>query len=67
MRRWVRENMPEVRRLISYQDARHQGTIYKADNWRLVYAARPGRASWSNRPGRQRTERPLKSKWERNP
>jgi hypothetical protein len=64
MRRWIVENMPEIERLISYQDADvHCGTIYKADNWRQVYEKHTEH-TWTNRPGRLGTERQHKVKWE---
>lgn len=68
MRRWIRENMPEITRLISYQDANvHHGTIYKADNWHQVYE-KVGESTWGNRPGRRNgAERTHKIKWERKP
>jgi len=67
MRRYIRENMPEIKRLISYQDADiHHGTIYKADNWTKVYE-RFTEHTWTNRPGRRGTERKHKIKWERAP
>lgn len=67
MRRWIRENMPEIVRLISYQDADyHQGTIYKADNWKFVYDQCQS-ATWHTRPGRAGTEVAHKIKWERQP
>ena len=35
MRRWITKNMPQVTRLISYQDTEvHLGTIYKAAGWK---------------------------------
>jgi len=64
MREWIRENMPEITRLISYQDADiHDGAIYKADNWRRVYEKHTEH-TWTNRPGRKGTERKHKIKWE---
>jgi len=67
MRGWIREHMPEIVRLISYQDATiHHGTIYKADNWRQVYDQEKTH-SWSNRVGRLGNERQHKIKWEREP
>ena len=67
MREWIREHMPEVARLISYQDASvHFGTIYKADNWTPVYDLHTTH-SWANRPGRLGNERGHKIKWERTP
>jgi hypothetical protein len=67
MRRYIRENAPEITRLISYQDADiHHGTIYKADNWQMVYEHFT-KHTWTNRPGRLGTERMHKIKWERKP
>lgn len=44
MRAWVRSVMPEVTRLVSYQDCdEHHGTIYRADNWTL--AEKPSRSA----------------------
>jgi len=68
MRCWIREHMPEVTRLITYQDCdHHDGGIYKGDNWLRVYDAREESASWTNRPGRIGDERKRRSKWERKP
>ncbi len=68
MRAWIRRNMPEIRRLISYHDeTAHAGTIYAADNWRRVYSGRVETSPWTNRPGRTALARPVKSKWERRP
>lgn len=42
MAKWVRANLPEVPRLISYQDTDvHTGTIYKAAGWTAAYYAKP--------------------------
>lgn len=68
MRRWIRENMPSVERLISYQDLdAHLGTFYKADNWMLVFEQENGSKSWTNRLGRKSSERRRKAKWWRRP
>ena len=67
MRAWIRENMPEIERLISYQDADiHHGTIYKADNWQCGDIISE-RHTWTNRTNRRGTERQHKVKWERQP
>ena len=67
MRHWIRENMPEISRLISYQDADvHDGALYKADNWTKLYE-KFTEHTWTNRPGRLGTERIHKIKWERSP
>lgn len=68
-RAWIREHMPGIARLISYQDAdAHDGALYKADNWRMVRETFSAR-SWSeSRPGRRvGSERQHKIKWERCP
>lgn len=68
MREVIRRDLPEVDRLISYQDAdAHVGTIYKADNWHLIYADQQHSHSWGNREGRLANERRRRSKWERHP
>lgn len=42
MRKWIRTNMPEVPRLLSYQDTEvHAGTIYKAAGWEAAYVSKP--------------------------
>ena len=66
-REWIRENMPEVVRLISYMDADvHAGTIYMFDHWHKVYQQETTH-SWHNRPGRAGTEVKQRVKWERQP
>jgi hypothetical protein len=38
MRLWIGTNVPDITRLISYQDAEaHDGALYKAYNWTFVY------------------------------
>ena len=64
MREYVKVNCPQFTRMISYQDIdAHRGTIYKADNWKLVYE-KTETASWTNRPNRQGNERKHRAKWE---
>jgi len=67
MRKWIRGNIPEVKLLISYQDAdRHTGGIYRADNWKKEYQEYTSH-SWGNREGRRCTERKHRAKWSRAP
>ena len=67
MRYWIKKNMPEITRLISYQDADiHDGALYKADNWIKIYE-KFTEHTWKTRPGRLGTERSHKIKWERRP
>ena len=67
MRKRIRESMPEIRRIISYQNADvHNGTIYKADNWHQVYE-KFTEHTWANREKRKGTEAQHKIKWEREP
>ncbi|WP_051275799.1 XF1762 family protein [Desulfovirgula thermocuniculi] len=53
--KWVRRNMPGIRRLIAYADPGrgHQGTVYRAAGWRLVGRTAGGR--WT-RTGRSRRD-----------
>jgi hypothetical protein len=42
MARWIRANLPDVPRLISYQDCDvHTGTIYRAAGWEAAYVSKP--------------------------
>lgn len=42
MTRWIRRYMPEVSRVISYQDVDvHTGTIYRAAGWTPAYFSKP--------------------------
>jgi hypothetical protein len=67
-RRWIRENMPEVGRLIAYVDeSDHSGVTYRADNWRPIYSRRRKAQSWANRPGRTGRKAILRTKFEREP
>ena len=67
-RRWIRENRPEVQRLISYVDeTHHTGVTYRADNWRTVYHRHRATDSWSNRPGRTAPTASIRTKFERKP
>ncbi|MBF6555509.1 MAG: hypothetical protein IVW52_04955 [Acidimicrobiales bacterium] len=67
-RHWIRENMPDVRRLIAYVDeSNHSGVTYRADNWVIVYRRLTKTQSWSNRPGRTGTKAGLRTKFEHAP
>jgi len=67
MRKWIRDEIPQIELLVSYQDCDvHSGGIYKADNWRKAYQKRIS-DSWTNRPGRAGTERKHRARWERSP
>ncbi len=68
MRRELRTEFPEVRRLISYVDETvHTGVTYRADNWRTVYRARVESKSWGNRKGRVQPQAYARTKFEREP
>lgn len=68
MRRELRREFPEVRRLISYVDQTvHSGVTYRADNWRTVYSGRIEKKDWSNRPGRVQPQAVSRVKFERSP
>jgi len=53
--KWIRGNMPEIRRLIAYADPSrgHRGTVYLAAGWKFVGRTAGGR--WA-RPGRPRRD-----------
>jgi hypothetical protein len=59
MRKWIRQNMPEVPRLLSYQDEDvHTGTIYKAAGWEpAFYSKARQRDRTPNRVGTRRAYR----------
>jgi hypothetical protein len=66
-RRVIREEMPEIVRLISYVDGSiHSGVSYRADNWREVARAVPT-DSWGTREGRSGRPCALRVKFERRP
>ena len=66
-RKWIRENMPEIVRIISYVNLdHHTGITYRADNWKTVYKKRSN-SSWLNRPGRIGNEARYRAKFEREP
>jgi hypothetical protein len=68
MARIIREQRPEVCRLISYQDTDvHTGAIYRAAGWRKAYPRQKSNTKW-NMPGRRRpasqSDAP-KQRWEK--
>ena len=66
-RRYIRGNMPEIRRLIAYVDGTiHSGVSYRADNWVEVSRA-ASTNTWGNRPGRTGRTCALRVKYERRP
>jgi hypothetical protein len=66
MRKAIRKEMPEIKRLISYQDTvAHDGTIYKAAGW--IARGRSDYVSWENhskRPGSVEQSTADKVRWE---
>lgn len=67
-RKWIRDNMPEIKRLISYVPFdRFTGVTYRVDNWRTAYAYRHTTHSWTNRSGHQAVENHIRTKFERVP
>lgn len=67
-RAWIRKNMPEIKRLISYVPTReYTGVTYRADNWSTIYADMPKRASWQNRTKRTGIANQFRTKYERVP
>lgn len=67
-RRWIRINMPEITRLISYVPSDiHSGVTYVSDNWPTVYENQEKRSSWQNRENRKGVANNLRTKFERKP
>lgn len=61
----IRKKLPEITRLISYQDAAvHTGTIYKAAGWKNTN--RTEFISWNNRPRNPDQAKAPKIRWEKN-
>lgn len=66
MSRQIRRKLPNIKKLISYQDtAVHDGTIYKASGW--TNGAETKFVSWKNRKDFNRTDQSTSNKvrWER--
>lgn len=70
MRLDLPSQFPEVIKFISYQDTDvHLGTIYKADNWRMVHTTRGDDWTRPNQVKRTRTHSQsssIKNRWEYN-
>lgn len=67
-RKWIRENMPHIKRCISYVPSeRHTGIVYRGDNWRTVYVAQAFQHTWTNRAGRKEQQYKIRTKFEREP
>lgn len=49
-RKWIRDNIPHIKRLISYVPSEHySGVTYRADNWKVVYKNKIETATWATR------------------
>lgn len=67
-RKWIRENMPEIGRLISYVPSdKYTGVTYRGDNWPIVYADQCTTSRWTNRPKRRDVQNAQRTKFERVP
>lgn len=67
-RKWIRENMPEITRLVSYVPAdKYTGITYRGDGWKIVYAEKRTSHTWTNRSGRDANEDKIRTKFERTP
>lgn len=65
MTRLIRKELPDIIKLISYQDTEvHKGTIYKASNW--VVGGESAGISWTNKNRERNKEQTLakKVRWE---
>ncbi|MDQ0270750.1 Mom family adenine methylcarbamoylation protein [Cytobacillus purgationiresistens] len=68
-RKYIRKNMPEIKGIIAYSSTgmRHEGTIYKADNWFELGRSKVSTKGWSNRVGRENRDASEKIRWVRTP
>ena len=67
-RKWIRDNMPHVKRIISYIDeSNHTGITYRADNWKTIYSGKKNDSNWKSREGRVCKGASFRSKFERTP
>jgi len=67
MVRDIKKNMPNVVRLISYQDAEvHKGTIYKASGWFVDGERKNIGVGWKTRPNRKNQSQADKIRWALN-
>jgi len=67
-RSWIRQNMPEVSRLISYVPSRqYMGVTYLSDNWNIVYCDQEAWSSWTTRKRRGDNGNEYRTKFERKP
>lgn len=65
MIRELRRRLPQVKKLISYQDCgKHLGTIYKASNWTAVETSTPGKWNNQKRWNREAEHIRTKIRWE---
>lgn len=52
-RKWIRENMPQIKRLIAYVDLEHHtGVTYRSDNWKTIYWGKKNDSNWTSREKR---------------
>lgn len=63
-RKYIRKHCPQIKGLVAYSSARHEGTIYKADGWFEVSRSSGGR---DLREGRKNIDTSAKIKWCRTP
>lgn len=67
-RKWIRDNMPSVTRLISYVPSdRFSGVTYRGDNWKIVYSNQRTTSKWTNRANRHNVGCKTRTKFEREP
>ncbi len=68
-RKYIRKNLPQIKGLVAYSSTgqRHEGTIYKADNWFELGRNKVSKKGWSNREGRGNRDVSEKIRWVRSP
>tara|TARA_Y100000310_G_scaffold294578_1_gene325158 strand:+ start:263 stop:472 length:210 start_codon:yes stop_codon:yes gene_type:complete len=67
MEKYIRTNLPQIERLISYQDTEvHHGTIYKAANWTVGRISSGDDWVRNNRHRKASQTAAVKVRWEKS-
>lgn len=65
MIKYIKKNMKQIERLISYQDTEvHSGTIYKAGNWEPTFYSKRKGKTWNSRKRNKEQTMVDKIRWE---
>ena len=65
MAKMIKKEYPEIIKLISYQDTDvHDGTIYKASNWKAIKTGNKISTGWDSRDRNKMQSTAIKIRWE---